>query len=212
MPAISVFQALKHKVKQDNTRLPLQQRAMFWFKDYSTELTKWQQSTETRNPDYAKLRKWKYTKQAVGHREMELGKLYFFMYDAKLKETLPYWDKLPLCIPIDYYDDGFLGLNLHYLSYGDRARLFDNLYALSVYKKDDFKARMKVTYTILKATAKYKQFKPCVKRYLYSHIRSAGALHIGVSEWDMALFLPCEMFQKESASFVWAESRKKFNK
>ena len=43
------------------------------------------------------------------------GNLYFYIYDAKYKDVLPIWDRLPLTIPIQMYSDGFLGLNLHYL-------------------------------------------------------------------------------------------------
>lgn len=56
-----------------------------------------------------------------------IGNMYFFFYDAKYKETLPYWDRFPLVIPIDFYSESFLGLNLHYLDYKSRAILLDKL-------------------------------------------------------------------------------------
>ena len=45
-----------------------------------------------------------------------IGRMYFYFYDPKTKDTLPYYDKFPLVIPIERYPDGFLGLNLHYQS------------------------------------------------------------------------------------------------
>ena len=43
-----------------------------------------------------------------------IGKMYFYYYDAKTKDMLPYWDKFPLVIPLEVHTDGFIGLNLHY--------------------------------------------------------------------------------------------------
>jgi len=43
------------------------------------------------------------------------GRLNMFFYDPKFKKTLPYYDTFPLVLPLERYDDGFLGINLHYL-------------------------------------------------------------------------------------------------
>ena len=40
-----------------------------------------------------------------------IGRMYFYYYDPKTKDSLPYYDKFPLVIPIERYPDGFLGLN-----------------------------------------------------------------------------------------------------
>jgi len=37
----------------------------------------------------------------------ELGRMYLYCYDAKLKDTLPYWDAYPVTIVVDLYPDGF---------------------------------------------------------------------------------------------------------
>ena len=55
------------------------------------------------------------------------GKLNMFMYDPKFKKTLPYYDTFPLVLPLEKYDDGFLGINLHYLPIPLRIRLLDRL-------------------------------------------------------------------------------------
>ena len=47
--------------------------------------------------------------------EMIVGEMYMFMYDAKHKDTLPYYDRFPLIFMLERYNNGFLGLNLHYL-------------------------------------------------------------------------------------------------
>jgi hypothetical protein len=66
-------------------------------------------------------------------------------------------------------------------------------------------------YDILQSAAKYRYFKPTLKKYLRNHIRSKF-LEIQVNEWDIALFLPTESFKKADAKHVWEESRKKIGK
>ena len=52
-----------------------------------------------------------------------VGGLFFFKYNAKTKDKLPMWDKFPMAMIIDRYNDGFLALNMHYLPKGRRASL-----------------------------------------------------------------------------------------
>ena len=64
--------------------------------------------------------------------KFKLGGLYFFFYNPKLRDDLPYYDIFPLVIPIEKYHDGFLGLNLHYLPIRYRQLLIQKLKPLSV--------------------------------------------------------------------------------
>ena len=64
---------------------------------------------------------------------------------------------------------------------------------------------MRVTYDILNASRRYREFRPCVKKYLHSHITSR-VLAVAPEEWDVALYLPVHQFRKENASTVWEES------
>src|SRR6056300_881927 len=43
------------------------------------------------------------------------GFMYMFLYDAKTKKKLPYWDAFPLVVPYARTQNGFMGLNFHYL-------------------------------------------------------------------------------------------------
>jgi hypothetical protein len=36
-----------------------------------------------------------------------VGKMYFYFYDPKTKEKMKYYDRFPLVIPIESYNDGF---------------------------------------------------------------------------------------------------------
>lgn len=138
---------------------------------------------------------------------MALGKMYFFFYDAKHKRTLPYWDRFPLTIPIHYYDNGFLGINLHYLHPNTRGLFLSKLAELASDNRMNEKTKMQLTYGLLKGASKLREFRPCIKRYLYSHMRSR-ALMISAADWMPAIFLPVAQFEKKSEQYVWAESAK----
>lgn len=134
------------------------------------------------------------------------GKMYLFEYDPKLKDTLPYYDRFPLVFPINKAKGGFLGINMHYLPPQLRAQLMDALYTVASDDKYNERTRLELSYDILNSASKFRLFKPTVKRYLTSHVKSRF-VEIFSSEWDTALFLPIQSFQKATQSKVWADSR-----
>ena len=135
-----------------------------------------------------------------------LGGMYFFFYDPKTKAKLPYYDRFPLIFKVGQSRGSFEGINMHYLPYRLRARLMDALYETSNNKRYDESTRLKLNYNVLKAATKYKEFKPTYKKYLTSNVRSRF-IEINASEWDIALFLPVERFEKASKNTVWRDSR-----
>lgn len=139
---------------------------------------------------------------------MEIGYMYAFAYDPKHKKTLPYYDTFPLIFPVKFESDGFLGINFHYLPPVLRAKLMDALYANLTNKQYDETTKMRISYGILQNASKYRYFKPTLKRYLRSQLRSQF-MEIHVNEWDIALFLPTESFRKADTQKVWADSRRK---
>jgi hypothetical protein len=138
-----------------------------------------------------------------------VGKMYFYFYDPKTKEKLPYYDRFPLVLPVDPYNDGFLGLNLHYIHPKQRIILLDKLSSFATNKNFDEKTRLKLSYQTLKSSTRIFESTPCIKRYLFNHVRSRF-LEISASEWDIAVMLPVESFVGASTSKVYADSRKKF--
>jgi len=133
------------------------------------------------------------------------GRLYLFAYDAKLKETLPYWDRYPLVFPYEKTSDGFMGLNMHYLPYILRVRLLDALLLTANNRKLDATTRMKFQYSTVKASSKLRLAQPCLKRYLASHVQSRF-LEIPASEWHTAMMLPVERFVGANKQSVWSDS------
>jgi len=118
-------------------------------------------------------------------RQPQIGFMYNFFYDPKMKDTLPYYDTFPLIFP---FKSGFA-----------RARAIED-------KTFDENTRIRISYNILNRASKFRFFKPCVKKYLVSHVRSRF-VKINADQWDTALFLPTERFRKKSKQFVYRESR-----
>lgn len=139
--------------------------------------------------------------------QIMLGHMFMFTYEPKGKDTLEYYDEFPLVFPIDDYSDGFLGINMHYLDPRDRARLMDGLYDTVSDENYDEKTKLKLTYEILKGVSKYSYFRPCIKRYLNSNVKSQF-LKVESAEWDNVLFLPTERFKKANRRKVWDNSKK----
>jgi hypothetical protein len=137
----------------------------------------------------------------------QVGSMYMFYYDAKHKDTLPYFDRFPLIFPFKKVDGGFMGINMHYLPLQYRAKLMDSLYDLTTNERYDERTKLELSYKLLNSAGKFRYFKPCVKHYLTGQLRSRF-MYIYPSEWDMALFLPLERFQGASKTKVWSDTRR----
>ncbi len=147
-----------------------------------------------------------------------IGRVIIFKYDAFHKEVLPYWDALPVVIPIKLMPKtkvgpgkngpGFMGLNLHYLPPPLRAKFLDALYAHYRMKHLDERQKLHLDYKLLNTTAKLKLFKPCVKHYLFSQFRSSYNV-IHPTEWDFVIMLPLARWRKRSEDYIWKDSRRK---
>ena len=138
-----------------------------------------------------------------------IGRMYFYFYDPKTKDSMPYYDRFPLVIPIERYNDGFLGLNLHYIHPKNRMVLLDKLSDTISNDTYDENTKLKINYRYLAAASKVFEATPCIKRYLFTQIESRF-LEITADEWDIAALLPVESFVGASTSKVYADSRKKF--
>jgi len=138
---------------------------------------------------------------------MTLGKMYFYEYDAKHKDTLPVWDRYPLVIPFNAYrakDDAeiVLGINFHYLPPALRMAAFR---ALLRYKsKDRFVKSTKLDFSwkIISVLAQSKYFEHAVHAYRMDHVRSKF-VEIPAQSWEMCLFLPLARWQKGGKSTAW---------
>jgi len=135
------------------------------------------------------------------------GNLYMFLYDAKTKDTLPYWDMFPLVFPYEKTKDGFMGLNMHYLPYQMRVQLLDRLMQFANNKRMDETTRLKYSWSLIGGVSKFKAAEPCIKQYLNSHVRSAFKL-IPAQDWATAMMLPVESFVGANKNKVWQDSKR----
>jgi hypothetical protein len=163
----------------------------------------------------AKINNLNPTRQALMADRMRLkdksviGRMYFFYYDPKTKDKLPYYDKFPLVLPIEQYPDGILGLNLHYIHPKQRIILLDKLSEFANNSKYDKTTKLRLSYDLLRSSSKIFEATPCIKRYLFSHVQSRF-LEIESSEWDIAALLPVSSFVGATQNKVYSDSRKKF--
>lgn len=158
------------------------QDSVEWFNDTLDEITKDRRNT--------------FQKRVMP----KVGSMYLYIYDAKTKNKLPIWDACPLVFPIEFYDDGFLGLNMHYLTPLARKKLLDSLTNLLL-NNDKYNATTNleaISYQILKSYGNYfYKYQTCVKRYLYGHVRSSFFL-IHPSQWNKVIMLPLARWQMNS--------------
>jgi len=134
-----------------------------------------------------------------------VGMMYCFFYDAKTKADLPYWDKFPMVLVLEKYNDGFLGINLHYLPVKYRIAFLTKLMKFALLTPEDDIKRMRISYEILNTSKRYAEFRPMLKRYLFGQIRSK-LLKIEPNEWDVATMLPLQQFKGARPSTVWKDS------
>lgn len=138
------------------------------------------------------------------------GHMFFFQYDPKLKETLPYYDTFPCIFPLSTDSTGFLGINLHYSPLMPRFKLMNAILNTTTDTNFDESTQVQISYQILVAASKYKWFRPCIKRYLYSHVKSKF-YEIEAQEWSIAAFLPWANWKKASEGRVFLDSDNMFN-
>ena len=182
-----------------------QQKSAAQIQSLSRESYQWfmKKIAEIRNPSY--IPKNISAEDFRKNNRFILGGLYHFYYDPKGKADMPYYDRFPLVLALEKYNDGFLGLNLHYLPIKYRVAFLDKLLDFAILNDDNEIKRMRVTYDILNASRRFREFKPCIKRYLHGHIKSK-ILTIQPAEWETALWLPSHMFKGAKPTEVWQES------
>lgn len=134
------------------------------------------------------------------------GAMYLFLYDAKHKDILPHWDRFPLVLPFRLLNDGFLGINFHYMPYIMRFKLLEKLHNFANNKTINEKTRVKVSWQLLEGMTTIAPIKACVKHYLTSHVQSKF-LNIRYPDWVTAALLPVERFVGAPKTTVWKISK-----
>ena len=144
--------------------------------------------------------------EGTREKESQLGHMYFMNYDPKWKNTLKYYDRFPLVIPIEAWQRGFIGMNFHYLPYDLREALMKKLITRINLKEDTQRSYIDITYNDVKPFVRYKDVKPTIHKYDITY-SSGTFIHIAADEWNTAIHLPVEDFRKASKGHVWMDSR-----
>lgn len=158
----------------------------------SDQLQRWlfEKAAEAKTPNIA--RKTVLSNDQRGRSTTMLGRLYFFKYEPIGKYTLPKYDKFPMCIPIERRNNGFLGLNMHYISVGARQSLLEMLLATRNAFEFTDQTVIRTNYQMIKAVDKVSSLAmPCVHQYVFKQVRSRF-IEVYPSEYDMAMQLPVE--------------------
>jgi hypothetical protein len=137
------------------------------------------------------------------------GEMYLFRYDPKLKEQLQYFDIYPLVLPFRRLENGFLGINLHYLPYGIRKFTLEQLSTFVIDKRMNDDTRIRLSWRLLESSVKFEPAKACVKHYLIDQVQTRF-LKIPFPDWTIATQLPVERFIGAQKFTVWRDTRRKY--
>jgi hypothetical protein len=135
---------------------------------------------------------------------IEVGSMYLYRYDPKMKNKLPYYDTFPLVLPYETAAGGFYGLNLHYLPYLLRAKVLGELMKTANDKTIGADTKMRYNWLLLKSVGN--EVRPCVKRYLLPNVVTRF-YKVNPEDWKAAIFLPIENFKGASKEQVFRDSR-----
>lgn len=135
--------------------------------------------------------------EGLRNARIEPGAMVTYVYDPKTKDKLPFYDMFPLIIILAPAKGGWYGVNLHYLPPVMRAELLLDI----GYRRNSMDA-------IVKKLENNPMTKPALRRYLASHARTRMKL-IPRDEWEIAINLPTENFQKAGNKQIWRTTRSK---
>ena len=136
------------------------------------------------------------------------GDMYLFKYDPKTKDQLPYYDIYPLVLPFRKMENGFLGINLHYMPYGVRMFTLKQLDAFVNNRRMDETTRVRLSWRLLESSVKFETAKVCVKHYISEQLETR-LMKIPYPDWITASQLPVERFIGAQKATVWRDTRRK---
>lgn len=180
--------SLRDKIQKKELDIRSRSHALNWFRDKVRE-------------SFSGRVQYKDKFAAVAPSQAGMGRMYFFGYDPLHRDILPFYDTFPLVVVIGKYDDGFLGMNLHYLPPQPRALLLEQLMT-KTRGSGTKNARMDINWEVVNQIAKVKGFDRCVHRYLTDHIITP-LVRVNEDQWETACLLPVQDFKGASAQQVW---------
>lgn len=130
-----------------------------------------------------------------------------FKYSPKWAAQLPFYDVHPMPILLAKYDDGFLGLNIHYLPWAKRLQLADRIIRASKNRKRITYPQIKRAWQQLRLPMGYSYL--IIRRYLASHIQTDIAVFTWETYRAAAVNIPGK-WRKKSEKAVFAAMAQKW--
>lgn len=157
----------------------------------------------------------KYSKQNIREpkdfkTKVQIGHIYMFAYSAT---TVNYWDSYPLSLIIHRYNDGFLGLSLHYLPPKMRE-FFIKKILIGNYQSLKKGGPANVSYGDIKDANNlfYREGITIIRRYLAVNIKSKIA-EIPYTEWiNIATGAGDGQWINTTAALIWEKIKTKLRK
>lgn len=133
------------------------------------------------------------------------GEFVIYSYDPKLKETLPFYDTMPLVLITSITNKGWYGINFHYMPPQIRLKIIQEMYKISRSTSNDqmkFKMSWQKAVAIGHQIGQSKWFKHAIKQYLFNHVKS-NVIRVKGDNVEPMLFLPIARFKKSTQQDVW---------
>lgn len=133
------------------------------------------------------------------------GEFVIYSYDPKTKDSLPFYDTMPLILCTSITPKGWYGIAFHYIPPKIRLLIIKEMYKVSKMTAND---NMKFKLSWQKATAlghalgQDKWMKHSIKQYLLSHVKS-DIIRVKGDNIEPMLFLPLARFKKANQQQVW---------
>ena len=133
-----------------------------------------------------------------------IGGMYYYVYDAKFREKLKWFDLYPLIICIEYWEKGWIGLNLHYIPPQARQELLTALMKIGNNAESESRY-MQISYNLLQQVSADKMWKQCVHKYIENGKENdpidgrtvfikSKIIEVNPFDWEKVIYLPQEQF------------------
>jgi hypothetical protein len=135
-----------------------------------------------------------------GPSQIKLGSMLLFVYSPKWSKILPFYDVLPLAIPLARYGDRLLAINCHYIPYVWRVSLTRELM-----KRISWKKRLQykdIKQAIKSAKVPHAMLYYAIRTYLYSHVMSS-IKEFHSQNFEMAVQEVMPRFKKETEENIY---------
>ena len=136
------------------------------------------------------------------------GFMYLFKYDP-MDKNVPYYDMFPLVIPFRRMNEGFIGINFHYLPFPIRLNILKEFGKYAVNKNIAEKTKVRLNYRLIESSRVFRFVNPAIRRYNNQQLRTR-LLSIPFNDWNVASQLPVQRFRKATMETAIRDSIKKF--